>query len=73
MGQVIEQRMAERGMRQKALEDASGINIRRVSDYIRGQRSPSLPNLRRLCRALDLSVDEFMDRTAKAEEELQQS
>jgi transcriptional regulator with XRE-family HTH domain len=69
LGKAIEARMAEKGLRQKSLAEASGIDIRRIGDYIRGQFSPSLANLRRLCKGLDLSVDEFMERTRKLESE----
>jgi transcriptional regulator with XRE-family HTH domain len=71
LGRAIEERMREKGMlRQDALEEASGINVRRVGDYIRGQRNPSLPNLMKLCKGLDLSLDEFLKRTKRAEDEL---
>jgi transcriptional regulator with XRE-family HTH domain len=66
---AIEQRMAEKGLNQQALADASKIDVRRIGDYVRGRFNPSVPNLRRLCRGLDLSVTELMDRAADLEEE----
>jgi transcriptional regulator with XRE-family HTH domain len=69
LGKAIEQQMAAKGLSQKAVADASGIDIRRVGDYVRGQYNPSVPNVRRLCKALDLSVTELMDRAADLEEE----
>ncbi|MGO9321787.1 MAG: helix-turn-helix domain-containing protein [Solirubrobacteraceae bacterium] len=73
LGKAIEARMAEQGLRQKSLADASGIDIRRIGDYIRGQYNPSLANLKRLCKGLDLSVDELMERAGKLEGELSES
>ncbi len=61
--------MTEKGMRQKALADASGIDIRRIGDYVRGQYAPNLANLRRLCKALDLTVDALMNRAGELEAE----
>ncbi len=65
--------MAEKGLRHRSLAEASGIDIRRVGDYIRGQHNPNLTNLRKLCKGLDLTVDEFMERAGKLEDELSQS
>lgn len=62
--------MAQKGMRQKALAEASGIDIRRIGDYIRGRFNPNLANLRRLCKGLDLTVDAFMERAGELEREL---
>jgi transcriptional regulator with XRE-family HTH domain len=73
LSKAIEAQMTKNGMRQKALSDRSGIGERRISDYVRGQRSPSLSNLRKLCGALGLSVDGLMDRAAKLEKELPES
>lgn len=70
LAQAIEAQMANRGMNQRALSDRSGIGERRISDYVRGQRSPNLSNLRKVCRALGLSVDALMDRAAELEEQL---
>jgi len=65
MATAITDRMAERGMNQRALASASKIDDRRVGDYVRGQHSPSLPNLRKLCKVLDISVDELMNRAER--------
>lgn len=70
LAKAIEAQMAKKEMNQKALSDRSGIGERRISDYVRGQRSPSLSNLRKLCGALGLSVDGLMDRAAKLEKEI---
>ena len=71
LGKAIEARMAQKGgMRQKALAEASGIDIRRIGDYIRGQYNPNLTNLRRLCKGLDLTVDDFMQRAKEIEKQL---
>lgn len=70
LGKAIDARRKELGLSQKALADASGIDIRRVGDYIRGQYNPSLPNLKRLCPALELTVDELMERASALEAEL---
>jgi transcriptional regulator with XRE-family HTH domain len=65
--------MDQKGMRQKALAEASGIDVRRIGDYIRGQFNPNLANLKRLCKGLDLTVDEFMERAGELEKELSQA
>lgn len=69
LARAIEQRMAEKGFNQQALADASGIDVRRIGDYVRGQYNPNVPNLRRLCKGLDLSVTDLMDRAADLEED----
>jgi len=67
---AIQGRMDELGLHQKALADASKIDIRRVGDYVRGQHGPSMANTRKLCAALGLSVDEFFTRVSEQEEAL---
>lgn len=68
LGEAIEQRMAEKGLSQQALADASKIDVRRIGDYVRGQFNPSVPNLRRLCKGLGLSATDLMERAADLEE-----
>jgi transcriptional regulator with XRE-family HTH domain len=63
LGSAIEQRIVEVGMSQSSLAGASGIDLRRINDYVRGQYNPSYRNMRKLFRALKISVDELMDRT----------
>ncbi|HEV3035095.1 MAG TPA: helix-turn-helix transcriptional regulator [Solirubrobacteraceae bacterium] len=70
LAKAIEAQMTKKGIHQKALSERSGVGERRISDYVRGQRSPSLSNLRKLCGALGLTVDALMDRAAKIEREL---
>jgi transcriptional regulator with XRE-family HTH domain len=70
LGEAIEQRMTEKGLNQRSLADASKIDIRRVGDYIRGQHNPNLANLRKLCKGLELTVEQLIDRAAKLEDEL---
>lgn len=69
IGRAIEERMLEKGIRQRALAEASGIDIRRIGDYVRGQYSPNTANLRRLCKALDLTIDALLNRAEELEEE----
>lgn len=73
LGKAIEQRMAEKRLNQRSLADASKIDIRRVGDYIRGQHNPNLANLKKLCKGLDVTVEELMERAGKLEDELSQS
>lgn len=69
LGKAIEDRIDEQeGMTQKSVAGASGIDIRRVGDYVRGQHSPNYTNMKRLCQALGLSVDELFDRADKLRE-----
>jgi transcriptional regulator with XRE-family HTH domain len=70
LGKAIEEQMAAKGIHQKALSELSGIDQRRVGDYVRGQRSPNIRKLRKLCRVLDITVDALMDRADELEEEL---
>ncbi len=67
LGKAIEQRMAEKGLTQKSLADASGIDIRRIGDYVRGQYNPNLANLKRLCKALDLTSHDLTERAGRLE------
>jgi transcriptional regulator with XRE-family HTH domain len=70
LGKAIEERIAEQaGMSQTSVAGASGIDIRRIGDYVRGQHSPSYSNMKRLCRALGLSVDDLFDRADRLREE----
>ena len=62
MATAIEELMAKKGMNQSQLESASGIHGRRIGDYVRGQHTPSTGNMRKLCKALDTTVDKLMDR-----------
>ncbi len=61
--------MVEKGIGQTALAEASGIDIRRIGDYVRGQYSPNTANLRRLCKTLDLTIDALLNRAEELEEE----
>ncbi|HTZ62829.1 MAG TPA: helix-turn-helix transcriptional regulator [Solirubrobacteraceae bacterium] len=70
LGEAIEQRIVEIGMSQSSLAGASGIDLRRINDYVRGQYNPSYRNMRKLCRALKISVDELMDRAEGLQKEL---
>ncbi len=70
LGRAIEMRIDEIGMSQSSLAGASGIDLRRINDYVRGQYNPSYRNMRRLCQALKLPVDELMDRAQGLQEEL---
>jgi transcriptional regulator with XRE-family HTH domain len=65
MAAAIEERMAEQGMNQSALASASKVDPRRIGDHVRGQHSPGIDNLRKLCKALDITVDELMNRAEK--------
>lgn len=69
ISRAIEERRVEKGISQEALAEASGITLRRIGDYVRGQHSPNTANLRRLCKALDLTTDELFKRAEELEEE----
>jgi transcriptional regulator with XRE-family HTH domain len=73
LSRAIEERMTDQGMNQRALADASGIDIRRIGDYVRGQYNPNLANLKRLCKALDLTADALITRAGELEKELSKS
>jgi transcriptional regulator with XRE-family HTH domain len=67
LGRAIEERMAEIGLSQRKLAGESGIDIRRVGDYVRGQHSPNYTNMKRLCEALGLKLDELLERAERVQ------
>jgi transcriptional regulator with XRE-family HTH domain len=63
LGQAIERRIAEETeMSRDSVAQESGMDVRRVGDYVRGQRNPRYTTLLRLCKGLDLSLGELMTR-----------
>lgn len=69
LGNAVQARMDELGLSQKALAEASKIDIRRIGDYVRGQHNPSVPNLKKLCKGLRISPGELMRRAGELEAE----
>ncbi|HCF98946.1 MAG TPA: hypothetical protein DEV93_00200 [Chloroflexi bacterium] len=59
----IKVELAERGMDQKGLADAVGINRVTMSHYMTGKRSMPLPTYFKVAEALGLSARELMQRT----------
>jgi len=72
MAMAIQERMDEKEMNQTMLSEASGVKYRRLNDHVRGQHSPELTNLSKLCKALDTTVDKMMNRAEDLLKELSQ-
>lgn len=52
---------AKRGMSREDLKAATGMGISTIQRFENGERSPELPQLVRLLKALDMPVSEFLD------------
>jgi transcriptional regulator with XRE-family HTH domain len=63
LGQAIELLIAEDAqMSQDSVAHESGLNLRQVNDYVRGQGNPTYMTLLRLCAGLHVSLGELMTR-----------
>ena len=59
---VIREIREEVGLTQVQLAQRSGENQAKISNIERGERRVDIVELRRLCRALDTTLAEFVDR-----------
>lgn len=55
-GVAIKQRRAELGISQEELAFRSGLHRTYISDIERGTRNPSLENIEKLAKALEISI-----------------
>lgn len=53
--------MFERGLTQEQLGSLIGSNQRVISRWLTGNRSPSLPSIRKIAAALDLPINFFVE------------
>jgi len=59
-GMVLRQKRKERGYSQEELAHRAGIAMRYVSLLERNQRQPTISTLYLLCKALEVSMGEFV-------------
>lgn len=50
----------KRGLTQKQLADRLGVKQQNVSDWERGERSPSVKNLKKLADVLNCRIDDLV-------------
>lgn len=61
LGQAIELVIAENaGMTQEAVADDSGLDVKQVGTFIRGQGNPTYTTLLKLCEGLHVSLGELI-------------
>lgn len=52
--------MEDAGMRQTDLHEVTGISHAHISKLCRGMSEPSLPMIRRVARAFDCAIEDFL-------------
>jgi hypothetical protein len=63
LGQAIELFIAEDpAMTQQTVADESGISVKQINAFVRGQGNPRYLNLLKLCEGLHVSPGKFMSR-----------
>jgi len=61
LAQAIEILIAEDArMSQDTVADDSGLNIKQINDYVRGQGNPTYTTLMKLCRGLHVTPGQLM-------------
>jgi len=65
-GQTLRRYREQKGWSQLKLAEMADLHINAVGLIERGERSPNLPTVFALCRALDVSVSSFMAAVEKA-------
>lgn len=68
-GKVLRRLRTERGYSQESFGFAANLHRTYISQLERGLKSPSLDTLSRICKALDISVSDFILMVEKEEEE----
>lgn len=66
-GSVIQEWREHRGLTQKQLADKAGLHVSSVGAYERGERTPGLEKLARICLALDVEAKLFCGEVAQVE------
>lgn len=57
----LREKRLEKGMTQKALAEACGMNRTRITNYEIGNRQPRLEDAKTIAAALDCTVDELIE------------
>lgn len=60
MGIKIKEMRIKRGLTQKQLAELLGVKQQNVSDWERGERSPSVKNLKKLSEILNCQIDDLV-------------
>lgn len=68
LAKVLRQLRTERGYSQESFGFEAGLHRTYVSQLERGLKSPSLNILSRICKALDITMSEFILMVEKEEE-----
>lgn len=61
-GRRLRRVMNVRGVTQEMLSDRTGISQPMISQYVRGNRTPSIFKLYKICKVLNCSVDDLVCR-----------
>lgn len=56
----IKKMRTKNGLTQKQLSDRLGVKQQNVSDWERGERSPSVKNLKKLAEVLNCQIDDLV-------------
>ena len=56
----IKEMRKKRGLTQKQLAELLGVKQQNVSDWERGERSPSVKNLKKLVEVLNCQIDDLV-------------
>jgi transcriptional regulator with XRE-family HTH domain len=60
LGKKIKAIRKKRGLTQKQLAELLGVKQQNVSDWERGERSPSVKNLKKLSEILNCQIDDLV-------------
>ena len=60
MGVKIKETRKKRGLTQKQLAELLGVKQQNISDWERGERSPSIKNLKKLAEILNCQIDDLV-------------
>lgn len=73
LGQAIESLIEEKADRtQDTVATKSGLKLRQVNSFVRGQGNPTYTTLLKLCKGLEVRLGELMTRTDNLRDELGQ-
>lgn len=63
VGEKIQQRRKEKGWSQEDLAEQVGVSRQSISLWEKDQTTPSLENMKTLCRLFQISMDELLGQT----------
>ncbi len=61
VAKTLEKRRAERGISYSELSRRASVNVDMMARFCKGQAIPKADQLIRICKELDLDVDDFVD------------